>query len=355
VIDTAVNPYAVSTVVKVGLTPLGMDVDAAGSTVYVVNNGDRTVSSINVAKRTVTATIAVGELPAYVTFNPTGTLAYVTNGDNTVSVIDVAANVAIPSASIPVSSGGLYAFGKFIATGSAINQGLWWNPNESGWGLSLIQHGRMIFNAFFTYDNNNKPTWYVMSSCPLTGTSCTGDIYRVPGGTPPTKPWNNADSVAPAAIGSGTLTFADADHGTFKFTINGVGTGAKTITRQMFATGSAPPIVDYTDLWSNPKEPGWGVALTQQYDKIFVAWFSYDPNGNAIWYVASSCPIVGSGCTGDLYQVTGGSALTSDWNGATKLTAVGTITLTFPDSNHGTMSYFINNVSGSREISLQKF
>jgi len=65
-------PYTVSQV-KVGLNPLGLDVNPAGTVVYVVNSGDRTVSVIDVASRTVTATVTVGILPAYVSFNPTGT------------------------------------------------------------------------------------------------------------------------------------------------------------------------------------------------------------------------------------------------------------------------------------------
>lgn len=355
VIDTAVSPYAVSTV-KVGLNPRGVDVSPDGKTVYVANSGDRTVSVIDVATRTVTATVTVGVLPAFVAFNPTGTLAFVTNqGDNTVSTIDVAANAAIPSAVVPVGTGGLYAFGKFIAPSGTQNYlGLWWNPNESGWGMSAIQHGSMIFNTIYTYGQTGMPTWYVMSSCPRTGTSCTGEIYQVTGGTSPTQPWNGAGKVV-SSVGSGTLTFSDANTGTFAYTINKVA-GSKSITRQAFAAGAVQPSVDYTDLWWNPNESGWGVALTQQYDMIFAALYSYDSSGNAIWYVASSCPVVGSGCTGDLYQVTGGSSLTSVWNGANKVTAkVGTIAFAFTDANNGTMNYSINGVTGSRNITRQGF
>jgi len=30
--------------------------------------------------------------------------------------------------------------------------GLWWNPEESGWGLSLSQQGPIIFVAWYTYN-----------------------------------------------------------------------------------------------------------------------------------------------------------------------------------------------------------
>ena len=192
-----------------------------------------------------------------------------------------------------------------------------------------------------------------MSNCPLTGVSCSGNIYQVSGGKPLDQTWAG---VKPAvSVGSGTLTFADADNGTFNFTINNV-SGSKTITRQVFATGATPPTVDYTDLWWNPNESGWGVTLTQQYGTIFVALYSYDSNGNPVWYVASNCPVIGSGCTGDLYQVTNGSPLTGVWNASNKVTnKVGTITFSFSDANTGTMNYSINGVTASRQISRQGF
>lgn len=41
--------------------------------------------------------------------------------------------------------------------------GLWWNPEESGWGLGVDHQGDIVFSTVFTYDSSGKPTWYVMS------------------------------------------------------------------------------------------------------------------------------------------------------------------------------------------------
>ncbi len=233
-------------------------------------------------------------------------------------------------------------------------QGLWWNPDESGWGMSVTQHGSMIFAAMFTYDQAGQPTWYVMSSCPLSGPACSGEIYKVVGGTGPGVPWNGTGKVVSSA-GTGTLTFTDVDHGKLSFILGGI-SGSKTISRQVFANGTTLPTVDYTDLWWNQNESGWGVSLTQQFGMIFAIWYTYDANGKAIWYVASSCPVMGAGCSGDLYQVTGGSPLTSVWNGANKLVnKVGTVSFAFSDSASGTMTYSINGVTGNRAITRQGF
>ncbi len=122
-------------------------------------------------------------------------------------------------------------------------QGLWWNPGESGWGMSLTQHGSIAFNALYTYDALGQPVWYVMSSCPISANGCTGGLYRVSGGTAPTVPWAGAVTVNP--VGSGNLSFSDAERATFNFTLNGV-SGSKALVRQTFASGSTPPPVDYT-------------------------------------------------------------------------------------------------------------
>ncbi len=234
-------------------------------------------------------------------------------------------------------------------------QGLWWNSIESDWGMSITQHGSMIFAAWYTYDQAGQPIWYVMSSCPASSNACSGNIYQVTGGTPPTEPWNGSGKSVTKA-GEGTLTFSDANNGTLAFSLNGV-VGSKTISRQVFETGATPPAIDYSDLWWNPNESGWGVAITQQYGMIFAAWYTYDAARKPVWYVASSCPVTGSGCVGDLYQVTGGSSPNTAWNGASKVTTkvVGTVSFTFADSGTGTMSYTINGANGSKTISRQSF
>jgi YVTN family beta-propeller protein len=60
-----------------------------GSKVYVANEHSNTVSVIATATNTVTATIAVGDVPIGVAVAPDSSKVYVTNfGSNTVSVID---------------------------------------------------------------------------------------------------------------------------------------------------------------------------------------------------------------------------------------------------------------------------
>jgi alpha-tubulin suppressor-like RCC1 family protein len=233
--------------------------------------------------------------------------------------------------------------------------GLWWNQTESGWGISITQHSAMIFLAWYTYDATGNPVWYVIPSCPVSNNNaCSGTIYQVTGGTALSVPWNgSAKAVATAGLGS--LTFYDNNRGVLNYTLNGA-SGVKAITRQVFMTGAAPPAVDYSDLWWNASESGWGVALTQQFGTIFATLYSYDNGGKPRWYVASNCPMVSNSCTGDLYQVSGGSSPNVQWNDAGKVVKkVGSARFTFSGNGSGTMNYDINGATGTKVITRQAF
>ena len=93
-------------------------------------------------------------------------------------------------------------------------QGLWWNANESGWGMSITQHGNIIFAALYTYDDDGQPTWYVIPNCPISANLCAGDIYKVAGGTSPAVAWNGAGKNV-VKVGTGSLQFADTGRGVF--------------------------------------------------------------------------------------------------------------------------------------------
>ena len=152
-----------------------------------------------------------------------------------------------------------------------------------------------MFVGWYTYDQSGASTRYFMSNCAVTGNGCSGNIYSISGGAAPTAPWTGLGPVA--TVGSGTLTFSDADTGVFNFVLNGVA-GSKNIVRNVFGSAIEPSAVDYSALWWNPNEPGWGVSLSHQSSTIFAVFFTYDALGNPMRYVASSCAVSSSGCTG---------------------------------------------------------
>lgn len=61
---------------------------------------------------------------------------------------------------------------------------LWWTPEESGWGINMIQHGSgVIFATWFIYGTDGKATWYVIPEGRWTaeGVQYVGPIYRTTG------------------------------------------------------------------------------------------------------------------------------------------------------------------------------
>lgn len=237
--------------------------------------------------------------------------------------------------------------------------GLWWNAGESGWGVHFTQRRNIVFAAWFTYDGSGSPKWYVASSCTLpagtTGTSgtCSGTLYEVNGPTFFGAAFNPALA---NVVSSGTLqvSFQDANTASMTYTVAGQ-TRTVAITRQPVGTGTTPPAVNYTDLWWNASESGWGLAIAQQFSNMFLAWYVYDGSGKPTWYVASNCAVAGAGCTGPVYRTTGPAFGPSFDGSKVQVFTAGTVTLTFTDPNNGTLSYAVNGVTGTKAITRQLF
>jgi hypothetical protein len=220
--------------------------------------------------------------------------------------------------------------------------------------MSITQHGAMVFIGWYTYDQAGAPTWYSMSSCPIQGNACTGDIYTISGGKSFVTPWDETAKVITKA-GDGILAMVNDNTGVFNFTINGV-SGSKSIVRSVFATGPTLPDPDFSDLWWSPGESGWGVALTQQHETIVAALFGYNETGDPVWYVASNCQISGTKCSGDLYRTADGINPFEKWNGDNLvLNQVGFVEFVFADSTNGVMNLFIDGRSGTKAITRLLF
>ena len=110
---------------------------------------------------------------------------------------------------------------------------LWWNQSESGWGVSLTQHGNTAFFRVFVYDTDNRPLLFVVSGVTfISATSFTGPVQLTMG------PWFGSNPFDPNQVerttaGSATLTFSDTNNGVLNYTVNGI-TKTKSITRMIF-------------------------------------------------------------------------------------------------------------------------
>ena len=109
---------------------------------------------------------------------------------------------------------------------------MWFTSTESGWGISLVQHpSNQIFAAWFTYDEQGQPHWYVVPGCEMIGDYCTGTLYET-NGSPFSAPFNPSALVA-RAVGTLSLTFNSFGAASMRYNVRGV-IRTKSISRQPF-------------------------------------------------------------------------------------------------------------------------
>ena len=122
-------------------------------------------------------------------------------------------------AAVRAASAGMPAAGVEV-------EGLWWNApgeSESGWGINLAHQGSVIFATWFTYDASGKAWWLSMRADRVGANPDTyaGQLYRDPRPAVQRRAVRSEPRDAHASVGSGTLTFADVNRGTFSYTVNG--------------------------------------------------------------------------------------------------------------------------------------
>ncbi len=110
---------------------------------------------------------------------------------------------------------------------------LWWNPAESGWGISIHHHpSNALVACWLVYGTDGEPRWFLIEPGEwIDAKTFRGVIYQSTG--PDWRDPFETASVELREAGSGVLTFDGPGSGNFSFTIDGVN-GSKTISRMSF-------------------------------------------------------------------------------------------------------------------------
>jgi len=215
----------------------------------------------------------------------------------------------------------------------------------------------------------------VMSASKTAPGTFTGTLFQATGApydAAPFPPIGSTGGAAGIAVGRGTLTFSDANNGSFAYTVNGI-SQTKSITRETFgllpvcrsATQSSLALAtNYQDLWWGApagSEAGWGINLVQEGDTIVATWFTYDLDRSPMWLVVTANKTAPATYSGQLYRATRGPPFNSipfpalATAGGAQGTNVGTATLNFVDGNTGTFSYTVNGVTQTKAITREIF
>jgi hypothetical protein len=110
--------------------------------------------------------------------------------------------------------------------------GMWWNANEGGHGMSIIQSGTGgLFTVWYAYAQDKEPEWYVISGGKWVGANrWEAPMYRATG------PWVGTTfdpkQVSLGTPGVATLEFPDGNTLNFSYSLPAAGlSGSKQLTR----------------------------------------------------------------------------------------------------------------------------
>jgi len=174
---------------------------------------------------------------------------------------------AVRKAKLILASGILLAAGAANASSWSTDiTDIWWNPNESGWGVNMIQTGNQAFVTFFVYGSDRKPTWFggtLQDPGSTSETIFSGDLYATSG--PYFGGSFNPGDVTRRKAGSASFTLTGVSTGTLQYTVDGVQV-TKQIERQPIAyddySGTYDVVYSYKVSGCNdPSYNGWFVDI----------------------------------------------------------------------------------------------
>jgi hypothetical protein len=116
-------------------------------------------------------------------------------------------------------------------------------------------------------------------------------------------------------------------------------------TRVVTVTGPAPVVVPRAGSWFNPARSGHGLDLFSTNGQWIVAWYTYTPGGEPIWYLTDVAPLANNTFSSTLYSFT--------WNGSsTNRHTVGAVSLAFTSETTARFSYTVSGASGAEDFQL---
>ncbi len=237
----------------------------------------------------------------------------------------------------------------------------YWNPSEPGWGFNAQHQGNLLYGTWYSYDpNTGAPMFLTVEANQTSEGNFAGPVYRVSG--TPFELINNAPAfTAVNEVGSAQLVFDGNGALSLSYSLFGVQQN-KQLERFTFAanpptctgtTASRAGASNYSDLWWNAAEPGWGLTLAHQGNTVFVLWYTYGAGGVDQWFSGSALTLQEDGSfAGALQRPNSGTPLPQINGPATTFPVpqVGLAILEFSNGETGTFSYQVGDVTQMKPI-----
>lgn len=133
-----------------------------------------------------------------------------------------------------------------------------------------------------------------------------------------------------------------------------------TVSDENIGRSTNLPRYNYTDLWWDSNQPGWGMNIMVKNDQFFATWFVYDAAGRAAWYTFQGGNWVGNQCYGGPIQKVSGPP----WGGILGLSGglssvvvsqAGTGIICYSSYNSAGISYTVEGMTQNKMMSRQPF
>lgn len=111
---------------------------------------------------------------------------------------------------------------------------------------------------------------------------------------------------------------------------------------------------DYSDIWWNPSESGWGMQLVQEGSTVFATVFFYGLDNKPTWIIATLTVGSDGNLSGPVFVTTGpfyGNPV-FDLNART-IRQAGTMTITFSNVSSAKLTYTVDNIMVTKNIVRQ--
>jgi|SRR5450755_1010367 hypothetical protein len=123
------------------------------------------------------------------------------------------------------------------------------------------------------------------------------------------------------------------------------------LTLLLLMASAQAAAVDYTDIWYNPAESGWGANVVESDGFLFITFFIYGADSKPVWYTGQVTQDASSNFNGTLYATTG-TYFILPWAGASA-TPAGTVSFQPLGPYTAKLVYTVNGV-GSVTKTIQR-
>ncbi len=237
----------------------------------------------------------------------------------------------------------------------------WWIPAESGWGLTVFDQGNLLAPAWFTYDSDGEPTWFLIAGAfPQTDGSFVGPLQRFTG--TPFDQINGPAARTTTTIGEVRLSFAGESRLRFAYSADGISQtkllqkfpfGSRNFSCTTSPTSSRRDARNFTDLWSGAgSNAGWGLTLLHVDDLLAAAWYTYDSDGEAVFFVISTTRQADGSFSGSIFRQRNGTpfSLIDNVSPSPGNDVIGNARFVFADGETASFAYTVNGISQTRAI-----